>query len=179
MRITTQLVIFGTAVLFFHYITGTIFLLLFPSSVSSKTPLTIATWNAEVRPCPASHFPLPAVICRGRGAAPLTFCPSVSSIPAPCSVQSTRTKCPDSQGTHHKNLNALPDKLSIKYTKSESKNVCWLLKAVLITWGLCHQFLVFSTWVWKHRVNMLTANHSTAFNTAAPPERARVLFSLC
>lgn len=64
--ITTQLVIFGTAVLFFHYFIGTIFLLLFPSSVSSKTPLTIATWNA-------SHFLLSAVSCRGRGAAPLHF----------------------------------------------------------------------------------------------------------
>lgn len=87
VRITTQLALFGTAFLFFHYFRGTIFLLLFPSSVSSKPPLTwaIATRNAEVRPGPASHFLLPAVSCRGRGAAPLhllSFCPFVSSIPA-------------------------------------------------------------------------------------------------
>lgn len=71
VRITTQLVIFGTAILFFHYFTDTIFLSQFPSSVSPKTPLIIATWNAEVRPGPASHFLLPAATCRGRGASPL------------------------------------------------------------------------------------------------------------
>lgn len=130
VRITTQLAMFGIAVLFFHYFTGTIFLLLFQSPVSSKTPLTTAIWNAEVRPGPASHFLLPAVSCRGRGAAPLhllSLCLKHPRVPG---------LCPDSQGAHHKNH--LLDNLTIKYTKPECEKVigsleqCWLHEVCVI-----------------------------------------------
>lgn len=129
VRITTQPVIFGIAVSFFYYFTGTIFLLLFPSPVSSKTPLTIATWNAEGRRGPASHFLLPAVICRDRGAAHLHLLSLWLKHPRVPGL------CPDSQGAHK---NHLLDNLSIEDTRPECKKVigsleqCWLHEVCVI-----------------------------------------------
>lgn len=100
VRITPQLGIFGPAVLFFCYFTDTLFLFLFQSSVSPRTPLTIASWNET---WPNQSFYLPAVI-KVEVLVLCIFCLFISSVSASCSVLGARTKCSNSRHTSQEPL---------------------------------------------------------------------------
>lgn len=91
------------AVLFFHYFTRTIFLFYFKAQFLPRClwplPAEMLKWDLAQ---PVISFYLPAVI-KAEMLLLCNFWPFVSSVSAPCSVPSPRTKWPNSSSTYHKN----------------------------------------------------------------------------